>query len=149
MSGYIGQSSKAILTSAVVNVYVSEISGNYAIFVASTHQNAAEYKQIFDRDRLATLDFVHVDLTVPKIHKTRPIELCNRKDPDPDPTKYFTATKASSYATQPEFSKALSVNTPPAAVTLCCSFPATTPHSTPVSIALLRSLTTRTTLARR
>nr|WP_210327511.1 alpha/beta hydrolase [Aminobacter carboxidus] len=108
MSGCIGQPSGALLTGAVVNVPVSEIAGNHAIFVASTRQHAADDKQVFDRDRSATLNFARVDVTVPKVHKTGQIELRNRKDPDP--TKFFTATNAVGYQTQPEFSKALSAD---------------------------------------
>nr|WP_246591147.1 alpha/beta hydrolase [Aminobacter anthyllidis] len=108
LSGCIGQPSGALLTGAVVNVPVSEIAGNHAIFVASTRQHAADDKQVFDRDRSATLNFARVDVTVPKVHKTGQIELRDRKDPDP--TKYFTATNAVGYQTQPEFSKALSAD---------------------------------------
>lgn len=108
LSGCIGQPSGALLTGAVVNVPVQEIAGNHAIFVASTRQYAADNKEVFDRDRSATLNFARVDVTVPKIHKTGQIELRGRKDPDP--TKFFTATNAVGYQTQPEFSKALSAD---------------------------------------
>lgn len=109
LSGCINQPSGELLTGAVVNVPVSEIAGNHAIFVASTRERASDDKQVFDRGRSSTLNYARVDVTVPKVHRTGQIEL-RKRGKDADPTKFFTATNAVGFQTQPEFSQALSAD---------------------------------------
>lgn len=109
LSGCISQPSGELLTGSVVNVPVTEIAGNHAIFIASTRERAADDKQVFDRGRSAMLNFARVNVTVPKIHKVGQIEL-RKSGKEADPSKYFTATDAVTFETQPEFSKALSAD---------------------------------------
>ena len=109
LSGCINQPSGELLTGAVVNVPVTEIAVNHAIFVASTREHASDDKQVFDRGRSSTLNYARVDVTVPRSHQTGQIEL-RKRGKEADPTKFFTATKAVGFQTQPEFSQALSAD---------------------------------------
>ena len=98
-----------MLTTASVDVPVTAISGNHAVFITSTREKASDSRAVFDNGRSATLNFARVNITVPAVHETGLIERPKRGK-DADPMKHFTATDAVGYETQPEFSKALSAD---------------------------------------
>ncbi|HEY6633317.1 MAG TPA: alpha/beta hydrolase [Rhizobiaceae bacterium] len=97
-----------LVSTAAMQVPVTEIAGNHSIFVATTREPSADAK-VFNNARSPKLNFARVNVTVPNSHQTGRIE---RKKPgkDGDPLKFFTATDVVAYDAQPQFSTALSAD---------------------------------------
>jgi esterase/lipase superfamily enzyme len=92
LAGCGGRQTEELLGSAVVTASIDQISGNHAIFVATTRKRAGSLNKVFDGERSATLSYARVNVTVPKIHQTGQIERKSRGASD-DPSKYFMASE--------------------------------------------------------
>ena len=92
LAGCGGRQTEELLGSAVVTASIDQISGNHAIFVATTRKRASSLNKVFDGERSATLSYARVNVTVPKIHQTGQIERKSRGASD-DPSKYFMASE--------------------------------------------------------
>lgn len=108
-AGCVGQRTDELLGSAVVTASVSQISGNHAIFIATTRKRSSDPGKVFDGERSATLNYARVNVTVPSIHRTGQIERKRRGKSD-DPSRYFMATEVLGYDTAPQFSQALNTD---------------------------------------
>lgn len=110
LAGCMSSGTQPLLTSAyVAGVPASEIAGNHAIFVATSRSKAEDPNVVFAGNRSDNLNYVRVNVTVPKVHKAGNIE--RRKDKEPaDPLKYFTASEVVAFRNSPQFVQTLSAD---------------------------------------
>jgi esterase/lipase superfamily enzyme len=104
-----GKRTEELLGSAMVTASIADISGNHAIFVATTRKRSDNPDKVFDGERSAVLNFARVNVTVPKSHEPGTIERKGRGRSD-DPSKYFMASEVVGYDTAPKFQKAIDVD---------------------------------------
>jgi esterase/lipase superfamily enzyme len=104
-----GKRTEELLGSAMVTASVADISGNHAIFVATTRKRSDNPEKVFDGERSAVLNYARVNVTVPKAHEPGKIERKGRGRSD-DPSKYFMTSEVVGYDTSPKFKQALDVD---------------------------------------
>ncbi len=109
LAGCGGKGAEELLGSAMVTASVADISGNHAIFVATTRKRSDNPDKVFDGERSAVLNFARVNVTVPKSHEPGKIER-KRRGRSNDPSKYFMASEVVGYDTAPKFQKAIDVD---------------------------------------
>jgi esterase/lipase superfamily enzyme len=106
LTGCAGQQTRELIASPAIAASPSEIAARHRIFVATTRAEAEDSKEVFSGSRSPDLNFAHVDMTVPSIHKTGAIER-RKKNQKPDPAKFFVAADVAGYQDEAAFSKAL------------------------------------------
>lgn len=109
VAGCAGHKPEELLGSAVVTASIADISGNHAIFIATTRKRSDDPNKVFDGERSPLLSFARVNITVPKSHETGKIERKSRGKSD-DPSKYFMASRATGYDSAAKFQSALNTD---------------------------------------